>query len=120
VRVELYRPGSPDDVVAEARWNGQHVELEVRDEAARVDLDRVFRPTPVVVDDGAHRRLGTHGEIVLQPGTLEWFRAAAQARAPAAGLAARFVPNVRPGAGWDPAADYRTFTEEIEHLDSRG
>ena len=62
-----------------------------------------------MVDDGAYRRLGTSGEVMIQPGDLEWFRAASQVRGAAAtGLVARLVPGVTEG-GFDPAAGYRTF-----------
>jgi hypothetical protein len=55
----------------------------------------------------------------LQPGDLEWFRAVAQSRATdESGLAARFVPGTIVG-GFDPAANYRRFEEQIERLDAR-
>jgi len=79
---------------------------------------RIFRPTPVVVDDAAYRSEGTHGEVVVQPGTLEWFRAAALTRAGEAGLVARLVPGELEG-GWDPAALYRTFEETMDRLARR-
>jgi hypothetical protein len=47
---------------------------------------------------------------------LEWFRAVAQIRVPAeTGLVARSVPGVTVG-GYDPAANYRRFPEQIERL----
>ncbi len=119
MRVEFHRTDAPDDVVGAATWDGREARLEVANESAREVLDRVFRRTPVVVDDAAYRRLGTHGETLLQPGSLEWFRAAAAARGPEAGLVPRFVPGVAEG-GWDPAAQYRTFAESIARLESRG
>ena len=52
----------------------------------------------------------------MQPGTLEWFREVAKARATQeSGLSARFVPGVTEG-GYDPAAQYRTFEESVERL----
>ncbi|HEX6264137.1 MAG TPA: hypothetical protein VF036_02530 [Actinomycetota bacterium] len=55
---------------------------------------------------------------MLQPGDLEWFRAVAQFRVPAeTGLVARTVPGVTRG-GYDPAANYRRFSEQIERLES--
>jgi hypothetical protein len=55
---------------------------------------------------------------MLQPGGLEWFRAVAQFRVPAeTGLVARTVPGVARG-GYDPAANYRRFSEQIERLGS--
>lgn len=118
MRVEFSRADAPDDVVAVARWVAWNVELEVRDDSVAQALRRVFRPTPVVVDDAAYRRQGTRGEVLLEPGSLEWFRAAALARAPEAGLSARFVPGVDEG-GWDPAAQYRTFSESIDRMARR-
>jgi hypothetical protein len=82
-------------------------------------LRRAFRSTPVVVDDPARRYPGTNGESILQPGDLEWFRAVALGRARAdTGLTPRFVPNPSAG-GYDPAANYRPFPEQIERLDAR-
>lgn len=115
MRAEFYRPGRPEEVVAVARWYGRSAHLQLNDESVSEALGRLFRPTPVVVDDGANRRLGTRGEVALQPGTLEWFRAAALTRAAEAGMAARIVPGVEEG-GWDPAAAYRSFEEAIERL----
>ncbi len=55
---------------------------------------------------------------MLQPGDLGWFRAVAQFRVPAeTGLVARTVPGVARG-GYDPAANYRRFSEQIERLES--
>ncbi len=116
MRAELYRPGAPDTVVAVARWREGAADLESRDEALK-GLDRIFRPTPVVVDDPALRRPGTSGEALLQPGDLEWFRAALLARAPELGLVVRFVPEVAEG-GWDPASLYRTLEEQVDRLAS--
>ena len=54
----------------------------------------------------------------LQPGTLEWFRAASFVRVPAeTGLEVRLVPRVTEG-GFDPAAGYRPFEETIERLNA--
>jgi hypothetical protein len=102
MRAEIYRPDAPDDVVAVARWNGSGAALEtLRD-----------------VHDGSLRQLGQRGEVLLQPGSIEWFRSALLVRAPKIGLAVRFVPEVAPGLGWDPAAAYRTFEDQIERLSS--
>jgi len=113
----------PDDelhtTVATAVWDGHSVAIAADDEALRAKLVKAFRPTPVVVDDPAYRRLGTHGTALVAPGDLEWFRAVAQVRAPAeAGVHARLVPGVRDG-GFDPAAGYRGFGEQLERLDER-
>ena len=114
MRAELYRSEDPDEVVAVAIWDGDRAVVEP--EAGAPDgLDAIFRPTPVVVEDASLRRQGTHGEALLQPGSVEWFRAALLARAGAFGLGVRFVPGVGSG-GWDPAAQYRTFEEQIDRL----
>jgi hypothetical protein len=82
-------------------------------------IEHAYRPTPIVVDDPALRFPGTKGESILQPGDLEWFRAVAQVRVrQETGLVARFVPGVRVG-GYDPAANYRRFPEQIERLEDR-
>jgi hypothetical protein len=67
------------------------------------------------VDDASLRSLGTHGESLLQPGSLEWFRAALLSRALALGLGVRFVAQEVRG-GWDPAANYRTFADQVSRL----
>jgi hypothetical protein len=102
--------------LATVRWVEGSIAIEADDDEVRAGLERAFRRTPVVVDDGAYRRQGTSGPVVVQPGDLEWFRAVAQVRAPAeTGLAARFVPGVTEG-GYDPAAGYRGFNDQIERL----
>jgi hypothetical protein len=116
VRAELYLPDDPETVVALALWDGATARMQAGEGAPEGTAD-LLRPTPIVVDDPSLRRIGTHGESVLQPGTLEWFRQALLSRAPALGLAVRFVPGVREG-GWDPAAQYRTFEEQVERLAS--
>lgn len=116
IRAELYRPDDPETVVAVATWAAATAHLEVT-EGAPVGLDGLFRPTPVVVDDASLRRLGSHGEVVLEPGSLEWFRAALPSRAEAFGLAVRFVTDEIRG-GWDPAAHDRTFEEQARRLSS--
>jgi hypothetical protein len=116
VRAELYRPDEPDVVVAVATWDGTDARV-LPHEGLLPGLESILRPTPVVVEDPSLRRQGTHGETVLQPGTFEWFRSALIVRAPELGLAVRFVPGVREG-GWDPAAQYRTFGEQVGRLTS--
>ncbi|MEX2274791.1 MAG: hypothetical protein WEA10_04395 [Actinomycetota bacterium] len=126
MRIEFARRSDPADGDAPAQpptlgtavWTDHGVELEGNDDDARGALERIFRPTPVATDDGSYRRFGTHGDAVLQPGTFEWFRAAAFTRAPTENLAARMVPAVKDGAGWDPAAQYRTFEDVVERLES--
>jgi hypothetical protein len=116
MRVELFAPDDPDTVVSSATWKGGSVVIDAEDEAIRGALAHAYRPTPVVVGDASYRRPGSSGEVLLQPGSLEWFRAVTRVRATAeSGLAARFVPEVTEG-GFDPAAQYRSFDEVVERL----
>jgi hypothetical protein len=95
------------------------VVVDAGDPNLKASIERAFRPTPVVVDDPSLRYPGTSGESVLHPGDLEWFRAVAHVRVPAeTGLVARSVPGVIVG-GYDPAANYRRFSEQIERLETR-
>jgi hypothetical protein len=119
VKVEFYRVGDEERItLAEVAWADGTVDVRSDDEELVAKLRYAFRRTPVVTDDAAFRRLGTRGEVVLQPGDLEWFRAAALGRATAeTGLAATVVPGGA-GGGYDPAADYRPFGEKVERLSS--
>jgi hypothetical protein len=118
VKVELHHPDEPDTVVATIAWTDGQPVVDTQDESLRVSLEKVFRRTPVVIDDASYRRQGTAGEVMIQPGDLEWFRAVVQARIPLeAGLVGRFVPGISRG-GFDPAAGYRTFEAQIERLTS--
>jgi hypothetical protein len=114
VRAELYRPDASDDVLAVATWEGSRAELQMKDPSIE-GLDRILRPTPVVVDDPSLRGPAASGPVLLQPGGLEWFRAALLTRAPSLGLGVRFVAE-RAAGGWDPAAQYRTFDQQVERL----
>jgi len=120
VDVEYYQPEDEQKLtVATASWDGREVAITSNDDGLRASLAHAFRRTPVVVDDPALRRLGASGPSTLQPGDLEWFRAVARSRATdESGLAARFVPGTIVG-GFDPAANYRRFEEQIERLDAR-
>ena len=112
-------PPPPLPAVASATWLDGRVVVESDDADLKASIERAFRPVPVVVDDPSLRYPGTRGESVVQPGDLTWFRAVAQVRVPAeTGLVARSVPGVRVG-GYDPAANYRRFSEQIERLESR-
>ena len=115
MKVEFHRPDDRDTVVATATWDGSRASVSSGALDVAAAVWKIFRPTPVVVDDAAYRRQGTRGEVLLQPGSLEWFRAAAHVRGPEAGLVARFVPGVGEG-GFDPASNYRTFEEVVERL----
>jgi hypothetical protein len=114
VRAEFYRPEATDGVVGSASWWGAEFSLSAASPEGREALQRIFRPTPVVVDDPSLRPFGTTGPAVLQPGSLQWFQAAARTRSPVEGLAVRFVADEHGAMGWDPAGAYRTFTEAIE------
>jgi hypothetical protein len=116
MRAELRRAEDPQAVVAVATWSNGHASLEVFDPSVE-GLDGLLRPTPVVVDDPSLRGPGTSGESLLEPGSLEWFREALLTRAEPLGLRARFVATEIVG-GWDPAANYRRFDEQIERLAS--
>ena len=116
MQVELHRPDEPDAVLATVAWADGRSVISSDDEEIAAALTRAFRHTPVVIDDASYRRLGTSGDVQIQPGSLEWFRAVVQARVPAeTGLIGRFVPGVSQG-GFDPAAAYRTFKDSIERL----
>lgn len=118
MRAELYRPGDPEQerpeqVVAVATWSDGRPHLEVLADVP--GLDGLLRATPVVTDDPSLRPAGTSGEVVLDPGSPAWFRAALLSRAPALGLAVRFVAE-RVAGGWDPAAAYATFEEQVDRM----
>jgi hypothetical protein len=105
--------------VAAVAWTGGELVVETDDPELAEGLRRAFRPTPVVIDDPSLRPAGTRGELVLQPGDLDWVRAVAQVRVPdELGLVPRFVPGPQIG-GYDPAANYRRFREQLERLDAR-
>jgi hypothetical protein len=114
VRAELHRPDAHDAVVAIATWDGAQARLDLKDPSVP-GLDRILRTTPIVTDDPSLRHPGTSGPVVLQPGDLEWFRAALLTRAPEIGLTVRFVSDSVVG-GYDPASQYRSFEEQVERL----
>lgn len=119
MKVEFYEEAAPDDVVATVAWDGRDVTVGCADDALGAILTKAFRRTPVVTDDAAYRRLGASGPVQLQPGSLEWFRAAAQVRATLeSGLLVRVVPGISEG-GFDPAANYRSFGDAVERLSAR-
>jgi hypothetical protein len=119
MKAEFHPEDDPDGVVATAVWDGAGVGFDTEDPTIHDALLRVYRKTPVVTDDASYRRQGTHGEVVIQPGDLEWFRAASLVRGPKeSGLRVRLVPGITEG-GFDPAAGYRSFGATFERLDSR-
>ncbi len=120
MRASFYRLDDPGTVVGSAVWRSGEVEVEAGDDAVAQAIGRIFRPTPVVIDDPSMRSYGTSGPVVLPPGSLTWFRAAGEARSGAEGLGVRFVPEVGRGIGWDPAGAYRTFNDAVERKASLG
>lgn len=106
MRAEFVRPDAPDAVVASAAWTRDGPTIQTEDDEVRAALARVFQAAPVVVEDPSLRSFGTSGPVVLQPGTLRWFRAAAEVRGAREGFAVRFVAADVPIA-WDPAGAYR-------------
>ena len=114
MRAAFYRLDNPDSVVGTALWNGARTDGEADDESVRQAIRRIFRATPVLIDDPSMRSYGTAGPVVLPPGSLNWFRAAAEARSGSEGLGVRFVPELEGAMGWDPAGAYRTFNDAIE------
>jgi hypothetical protein len=121
MKAEFYDAADEEaTTMATAVWDGGNVTIVCDDRGLRETLEHAFRPTPIVTDDPSLRRFGTSGESVLQPGSLEWFRAAALYRATVeSGFQVRFVTGVTEG-GYDPAANYRRFDDQIERLTARG
>jgi hypothetical protein len=120
MRVEFYRPDDEEQqAIATAVWDGRHVVIECDDDELAGTIARIYRKTPVVTDDASYRRLGTHGDVVIQPSDLEWFRAATQARSQReAGLVPRFVAGSIEG-GFDPASNYRRFSDQMHEVARR-
>jgi hypothetical protein len=116
VRAEFYRGDDADTTVGVARVEGPRIEVESDDPATRAAIGRIFRLTPVVLDDASLRSLGASGEAVLEPGSAEWFRAAATQRAAHDGLSVRLVPEASGNGGWDPASAYCTFRQSVNRI----
>ena len=113
MRADFYRLDAPGEIVGRARWVGSGIEVETgtQDDDVLRALSRIFRRTPVVVDDPALRLPGATGPAVLPPGSLRWFRLAAAARCEAEGLGVRLAPEGQAGMGWDPAGGYRSLSD---------
>jgi hypothetical protein len=116
MRADFYRAEDPESVLGVAWWDGREVVVDADDPDAGAAISRVFRLTPVVVEDASLRSLGAGGEALLEPGSLEWFEAAALHRAPHEGLAVRIVPEAMGHGGWDPASAYRTFRQSVHRM----
>jgi hypothetical protein len=118
MRAEFFHPDQPEAVLAIARWDGSTATVEGAD-GGPVDeellrrIRHAFRPTPVVVDDPFLLPQGAKGPVILSPGDARWFMEAARTRV-GDGLQTRFVPDVTPGMGWDPAGAYDTFRNVVE------
>lgn len=111
MRAEFFWPQEPGKIVATAVWDGREARIDTEHGSVRGMLVRVFRPVPVAVDDPSRRALGTSGDVVAEPGDLDWFLAAAQVRGEKEGLAVRFASD-HPG-GWDPAGAYRRMGDWV-------
>src|SRR5919204_3897279 len=107
------RAEEPDTIVGSAAWGPQGITIDAEDEKVAGAIGRIFRPTSVVADDPSMRSYGTTGPVVLPPGSLRWFRVAAEERSEAEGLNVRFVPHADGAMGWDPAGAYRTFNDAV-------
>jgi hypothetical protein len=120
MRIECFHPDDEEKrTVVVATWDGHDVTVTADGDEMRATVAHAFRRTPVAVDDAAYRRLGASGTVVLQPGDLEWFRAVAYERIPEeTGLGVRSVVE-RVEGGYDPAANYRPFVEQMDRIDAR-
>lgn len=105
VRAEFFRGDDDDRPVGTAIWADRRVRMETGDRKVREALARIFRASPVSVEDPAASDAGAAGGAVVEPGDLAWFRTAALVRGRDEGLRVRFVTDA-PG-GWDPAGAYR-------------
>ncbi len=119
MRAEFYGDDDPKTILATARWGPRGVDV-TGDAGMDEKVRAVFRAISVVIDDSSFRSAGTSGPVVLHPGTLLWFRAAAEVRGKAEGLKVRFVPEGQDVMGWDPAGAYRPFSESIERKELSG
>lgn len=116
MRADFFRPDDPESVVGTAEWDGSRVHLVVDDADHRTSLERVFRASAVSLDDPSRRPAGTSGQVIVEPGDLDWFLAAAQVRGEQEGLGVRFVPGT--SGGWDPAGDYRKMGDWLGERES--
>lgn len=117
---EFYRNDQADVVVGRAGWSrGGGATFESDDDGVASILARVFRESPVVVDEPSLRAFGTKGVEVLTPASLRWFMAAARTRGADEGLSVRFLPGEGSLVRWDPAGGYTTFFGLVERREGR-
>ena len=120
MRAEFRPSDSSEDYVGHAVWVEGGIQVEANEQGDVQVIQEIFRRTPIAVDDRALRTAGTSGPIVLQPGTLQWFLAAARVRGEARGFSVTLIPEGFASMGWDPAASYRTFTQSFERKERAG
>jgi hypothetical protein len=108
------RADDPETPVASVSWSKDGPRIQADDDAARSEMEAIFRQSPVVVDDPSLLAMGTSGPVVLQPGTIRWFRAAAEARGTRRGLQVRFVADEAEPVAWDPAGAYQSFDAVVD------
>jgi hypothetical protein len=116
VRVRFAKPDAPERIVAEASWDGSQVRFDAEGQDVQDTLQRIFRPTPIVLEDPSLRPAGTSGPVELEPGSFQWFLGASRVRGEVAGFKAVFVPDGTGEPGWDPAGGYRPFARQVERL----
>jgi hypothetical protein len=113
MRAQFYRVDDAETVLADVRYLDGPLEVGTDDDRTREAVTRIFHPSPVITDDPAFLPPGASGPAVVQPGSLQWFQAAARVRGQGEGLAVRFVPEAERAMGWDPAGAYRTFGDDL-------
>jgi hypothetical protein len=107
MRAEFFRAEAPDRVAGSAEWDGRRAVVEADDDEVREALQRVFRASAVSIPDPGAGPSGPRRETVVEPGDMEWFRAAARVRGEREGFLVRFVTDV--AGRWDPALDPQTY-----------
>jgi hypothetical protein len=113
MRADFRRPDE-DDVVGSATWTGGAPTIEAADDDVRAALARVFRAVPMAVDEPSLRPFGTRGPLVIHPGSVVWFEAAARARSEAEGFRVSIVSDRTRLPAWDPAGTYRPLLQTVE------
>jgi len=109
-----FRRSDEDEVVGSATWTGGVPTIDAADGDVLAALGRGFRAVPLVVDEPSLRPFGTRGPMVIHPGSVVWFEAAARARAEAEGLRVSIVSDRARLPGWDPAGAYLPLLQTVE------